>query len=575
MKNVISLLSRLVVLSIAMSMQSSLLMGQSAGMSEPSIAYDQVQPVFKKHCVSCHGLERERGDLNLSSMEGIKAGSSSGPVATAGKPDESLLYTLAAHLETPRMPPGKAKIPQRELDLIRGWIEGGMKEKERAKSVAAVATKVSPDAKSLPNPPVSPVDGKTDPVDGKTDIVDGKTGIVSLPRRTSITALAVSPQDGRIAVPGVKQVLLFDEVEKSPVAAFPFPEGAIFSLRFSPDGEWLLAGGGLGAESGKVVVFEVATGRRLFEIGNESDVVLAFDVTPDRNLIAIGGPGRVVNVYRTVGGELVSTLRKHTDWILSIAFSPDGLLLASGDRFGALQIWEAQTGKSFFSLRGHTGAVNTVTWAEDSERLLSGGQDGSLRIWNMHDGATLKQWNAEVGGVLSTVWTKQKLIVAGGRSKQVAVFDEAGQFQRKWSAADEVVKLASNADGTHVITGDAAGNVSKWSVDQGESIGTFELPIANNIVRVAPRIAVRKPRATRPPAQSVALNDAERELAEAREALVSTEAAVNATEESLSKLKVTADSLRRMVSLRENAVKKVRAQPPVVGGDKLSSDVQR
>ena len=558
MKNLINLLSRLVILAVSISIQSSLLMAQPVGNSEPLIAYDQVQPVFKKHCVSCHGLERERGDLNLSSIEGINAGSSSGPVAVPGKPDESLLYTLSAHLETPRMPPGKSKIPQRELDLIRNWIEGGMKE--RAKSVAAVSTKSTPEAKSLSNPSGSPV--------------DGKTNIVPLPRRTSITALAVSPQDGRVAVPGVKQVLLFEEMVTSPVAAFPFPEGAIFSLRFSPDGAWLLAGGGIGADSGKVVVFEVATGRRLFEIGNESDVVLAFDVNADRSLIAMGGPGRVVNIYRTAGGELVSTLRKHTDWILSMSFSPDGLLLASGDRFGAVQVWEAQTGKPFFSLRGHTGAVNSVTWADDSEKLLSGGQDGFLRIWNMHDGSTLNHRNAGVGGVLSTVWTKQNLILAGGRAKQIAAFDDGGKLKCKWSADDEVVKLATNAAGTTVITGDAAGNVSKWSVEQGESIGKFELPIANSIAHVEPLAAVRKPR-TRSPIHSVVLNESERELADAREALASTEAAVKATEESLSKLKVTADSLRRLVSTHENAVKKTVAQPAAVGSDKSSSDTQR
>ena len=192
----------------------------------------------------------------------------------------------------------------------------------------------------------------------------------------------------------------------------------------------------------------------------------------------------------------------------------------------------------------------------------------------MHDGSTLNYWNAGVGGVLSTVWTKQNLILAGGRAKQIAAFEDGGKLKCKWSADDEVVKLATNAAGTTVITGDAAGNVSKWSVEQGESIGKFELPIANSIARVEPQAAVRKPR-TRSPIHSVVLNESERELADAREALASTEAAVKATEESLSKLKVTAESLRRLVSTHENAVKKTVAQPAVVGSDKSSSDTQR
>src|SRR5262245_2973872 len=98
---------------------------------EPSeaIAYDQVRPVFRKHCVTCHNQDRARGDLNLSSLEGIKAGSSSGPAVVSTKPEDSPIYLSAAHLEDPKMPPNSPKIPQRELELIRRWIEGGLAER--------------------------------------------------------------------------------------------------------------------------------------------------------------------------------------------------------------------------------------------------------------------------------------------------------------------------------------------------------------------------------------------------------------------------------------------------------------
>ena len=48
--------------------------------------------------------------------------------SVAHKPDESPIYLSAAHLEDPKMPPNSPKIPQRELDLIRRWIEGGLME---------------------------------------------------------------------------------------------------------------------------------------------------------------------------------------------------------------------------------------------------------------------------------------------------------------------------------------------------------------------------------------------------------------------------------------------------------------
>src|SRR5262245_121580 len=113
------------------------------------VTYDQVRPVFRKHCVTCHNQDRARGDLNLSSVDGIKAGSSSGAAAVPRKPEESPIYLSAAHLEDPKMPPNSAKIPQRELDLIRRWIEGGLAERgavasqpgsDKSPAVAAVAS---------------------------------------------------------------------------------------------------------------------------------------------------------------------------------------------------------------------------------------------------------------------------------------------------------------------------------------------------------------------------------------------------------------------------------------------------
>ena len=357
----------------------------------------------------------------------------------------------------------------------------------------------------------------------------------------------------------MRQVVFFSGSKEKPESAFAFPDGDVFALRFSRDSAWLLAAGGVGAESGKVVVFDASTGKRLFEVGNESDVVLTFDVSPDRSLIALGGPGRVVKIYRTNDGELVATLGKHTDWILSIAFSPDGLLLASSDRFGGVQVWEALTGRPFLSLRGHTGAVNSVAWSNDSERLLSGGQDGFLRVWDMHHGLPLRHWNAEVGGVLSTEWSATGLIVAGGRSKQIAVFDSSGQRLRGWSLPDEVVELDMLPDGGRVVAGDAAGNLSAWDIKSGKSVGTYVLPIASAIGRVETSAPARKPRS-----QGSILHvstDDERELAQTREALSTTESAVKATEDSLAKLKSFAESLRRLISARESAVNRNAVRP--------------
>src|SRR4029077_19529598 len=96
---------------------------------------------------------------------------------------------------------------------------------------------------------------------------------------------------------------------------------------------------------GKVIVFDVQTGKRVFEVGAEYDAVLAAEISSNHGLIALGGPKKIVKVCSTKDGELQYEMKKHTDWITAIEFSPDGVLLATGDRGNGLIVWESNTGR--------------------------------------------------------------------------------------------------------------------------------------------------------------------------------------------------------------------------------------
>jgi WD40 repeat protein len=535
--------------------------GQQETPASEAVTYDQVRPVFRKHCVTCHNQDRARGDLNLSSLEGIKAGSSSGAAVVANKPDESPIYLCSAHLEDPKMPPNSPKIPQRELDLIRRWIEGGLIE--RGTSLARLNTDAKPVAPAMVASPQS-----------RPSLSQKLTVAVEpLARPIPITALAASPAAPLIAVPGHKQVVLFDQASQKPVKALAFPEGDVFALQFSRDGSLLLAGGGAGGASGKVVAFNVATGQRTFEVGEETDVVLALAISPNSKLVAIGGPSRSVKVFRAGDGELVTTLRKHTDWILSLAYSPDGLLLASSDRFGAVQVWEAQSGKEFHTLRGHTGPVHALGWSANSDQLLTGGEDGTVRLWNMHDGVQLSQWDGNVGPILAAGWDGNSLIICGGRDKWITIWDSAGKQLQQISMSDEVGKLAFTQDATQVVAGDAAGNIVAHRLQTGELVSRLKLPLGPSpaSTRLAasssakaqtstPAVATptKVIRSSIPAEVIVAETEAKQaalDLANAREAAAAVGDSVKMAEQSLAKLRESASKLQAVVGSREAAAK--------------------
>jgi hypothetical protein len=298
---------------------------------------EHVSAVFKNRCNSCHNADKQKGGLNLEDYGSTMRGGGSGAVVEPGDLEASSLWLQVTHQDQPFMPPNSPKLPDAELEVIKGWIEAGAPE--TSGSVVAVKAKpkfefkLDPSAMGKPaGPAAMPESLPTEPV------------VVSA-RPTAIVAMASSPWAPVVAVAGHKQVLLYGMDGHRLAGVLPFPEGTIHVLKFSRNGSLLLAGGGRGGQSGLAVVFDVKTGKRVFEIGKEYDAVLAADISPDHGQVALGGPSKILRVYNTADGELLFEQKKHTDWITAIEFSPDGVLLASGDRSNGLVVWESFTGR--------------------------------------------------------------------------------------------------------------------------------------------------------------------------------------------------------------------------------------
>ena len=103
---------------------------------QPSFSKD-VQPIFNKGCVDCHGVKKAKAKLDLSEGAALKnlvnVPSEQVPGTLRvkpGDPEESYLWLKLDHRakEGAGMPKGlfgASKLPQEELDLVRAWIEGG------------------------------------------------------------------------------------------------------------------------------------------------------------------------------------------------------------------------------------------------------------------------------------------------------------------------------------------------------------------------------------------------------------------------------------------------------------------
>ncbi len=85
----------------------------------------QVRGLLNEHCLKCHGGAETKGELDLTTREGLVKGGESGPAIVVGKPDESLLMRLIRHQDEPNMPAEAARLPDAAIEQISRWIASG------------------------------------------------------------------------------------------------------------------------------------------------------------------------------------------------------------------------------------------------------------------------------------------------------------------------------------------------------------------------------------------------------------------------------------------------------------------
>ena len=259
----------------------------------------EVYPFLKANCLACHNQSKPKADLILESPQDMIKGGESGPAIVPGKGADSFLFTTAAHLEEPTMPPANNKskaenLSPEQLALLKLWIDQGAKGD-------AVST-AAPESWTLLTGP------------------------------QPIYAAAIS-NDGRFAAAGRgQQVHLYDlklgklaATLRDPGATIPVThEDIVQAVAFSPDGETLATAG-----YRVVKVFQrnpAAAAKAVALAGDPAGMA----VSADGKRTAIGAADGTIFLVNNDQPEAAPvTVKDHTGAVTALAFSADGAALYS------------------------------------------------------------------------------------------------------------------------------------------------------------------------------------------------------------------------------------------------------
>jgi len=433
---------------------------------KPPTYEDDVLPVFREKCCSCHNADRKAGGLDLTSYQQMMAGGNSGDVVAGGDADGSYLWQVVSHESEPTMPPDADRIPDAMLKVIKEWIAGGIIERDGAKPVAQKASSsLALDSGSIVKPSGPPI------MPPRLSLEPCFHGL----RPTTIRSIDASPHGDLVAVGSSQQVLLFQPRTRECIGVLPFPEGECTNLRFSRSAKLLLSGGGIAAKSGRVVIWDVASAQRVMELGDEFDEVLAADLSADQRLVALGGSAKVVRLLQTSNGAVESEITKHTDWITSVAFSPDSVLLATGDRAGNLFLWESFGARHWGDLKGQKAGVTAIDWRADGIVLATASEDGTIHLWEADAAKKLKSWSAHGGGTTDVRWLNDGRLVSTGRDRKVKVWKADGSLEKELGTLPDIgTKVAVTSGSPLVLAGDWSGQITVYDVVKPAQVGVLD-----------------------------------------------------------------------------------------------------
>ncbi len=118
-----------------------------------------VQPIFERHCLSCHGADKQRGGLRLDDRaSALQGGENHAPDIRPGRSAESPLIHFVAGLVPDMLMPQKGeRLTAGQIGILRAWIDQGAVWPEAAQkkthwSLTAVTRPVVPRSGKSRNP---------------------------------------------------------------------------------------------------------------------------------------------------------------------------------------------------------------------------------------------------------------------------------------------------------------------------------------------------------------------------------------------------------------------------------------
>ncbi|WP_197440590.1 c-type cytochrome domain-containing protein [Polystyrenella longa] len=399
---------------------------------------DEILPILENNCIACHNMSNAESDLNLEELELMLKGGFRGPGLVPGKPDESLIFQVAARHEEPFMPPLPNEIEAKELTplelgILRQWIlEGAKVDGEGQMSQLAwqplpahlqaiYAVSMSPWGRYVAAGrsnrisifdigTQSEVAQLTDPNLAELQLEGNPFYQGNVAHRDFVQSLAYSPDGNTLASAGYRVIKLWKRVDQPLVSQFELPQDIV---SITADPATRLAAVALADHS--IALVQLSDGQVLKTLSGHTDRVNELVFLPENQLATVSAD-RTLRLWNTAEGTLLGQTEA-TAALTNLIAGADGSLY-TGDAEGKVQVWTE--GESGYQLKQewptHQGVIHDLALVAEGKSIASAGADGTIHIRQLADGAETAK--LDQGAPVTSIYLRpdQQVLLAGSEN---------------------------------------------------------------------------------------------------------------------------------------------------------------
>ncbi len=430
----------------------------------------EILPMLKRNCLACHHAKEPEGGLVLETHASLIKGGDSGVCVTPGKPLESLLFTLAAAVKEPVMPPDSNSVGAKpfnaaELGLLKLWIEQGAPGGDE------------PTAAPMQWQPLA---ANVQPIYALALSPDNQFAACGRGNQVSVYHLPTATLAGKLIDPNLPLLA----GQSAPQAA---DLDVIQSIAFSPDGQRIATGG-----YRTVKIWKLNNTALANEQAQQLAAAGVISISPDGARLAVVNAENKIEIWNAPTRQLERTLQPPADKVTALAWSIDQARFASLDQANRITLWNLAD-NSIVAQVDAGGPLSSLTVASQGSLMI--GIDGTkkLKAWALQtaqpaataenptppavttlEPKAIEPWAAlnDVVGVQWVTGEPLRVAIAVAEGKVHLADPTSGAISKTLDQGAPVQAIAVSPNGQWIASSGADGNVKIWAAASGEVKGT-------------------------------------------------------------------------------------------------------